>query len=121
MSSEEVLGGPVSFNVVATTGRFRNANPKLYNAFLGALREATDLVNKDKSQAADIYLRVSNDKTPTEESIALMNHRDIRCTTEVFNLGVFVDFLAKLGTLKNPPADWKEMQFPEALQTDGRG
>ena len=121
MSSEEVLGGPVSFNVVATTGRFRNANPKLYNAFLGALREATDLVNKDKSQAADIYLRVSNDKTPKEEILELMNQPDIRFTTEVFNLGVFVDFLAKVGTLKNPPADWKEMLFPEALQSDGRG
>ena len=24
-------------------------------------------------------------------------------------------FMAKTGTLKNPPADWKDMFFPEAL------
>ena len=38
-----------------------------------------------------------------------------RFTTEVFNLGVFTDFMGKVGTLKNPPKDWKtEMVFPEA-------
>jgi hypothetical protein len=26
-----------------------------------------------------------------------------------------VNFLTKVGTLKNPPADWREMFFPEAL------
>src|SRR4051812_12253744 len=70
-TSEEVLGGPVSFNVVATTGKFREENPKLYKSFLTALQEATDFINKDKAAAAEIYLKLSSDKTPKEEIVEL--------------------------------------------------
>src|SRR3954465_8182899 len=48
-SSDEVLGGPVSFNVVATAAKFRDENPKLYKAFLAALEEATDFANRDQA------------------------------------------------------------------------
>jgi NitT/TauT family transport system substrate-binding protein len=114
-SSVEILGGPSSFNVIATTGKFRNDNPKLYKAFLDGLQEATDLVNRDKDKAADIYIKVSNDKTPKAEILEIMNDRDVKFTTEVFNLGIFTDFMAKVGSLKNPPKDWTaEMVFPEA-------
>ena len=30
-------------------------------------------------------------------------------------IGSFVSFMGRVGTLKNPPADWREMFFPEAL------
>ena len=39
----------------------------------------------------------------------------IQYTTKVGGINAFVSFMAKTGTLKNPPADWKEMFFPEAL------
>ena len=114
-SSVEILGGPSSFNVIATTAKFRNDNPKLYKAFLAALDEATDFVNRDKDRAADIYIKVSNDKTPKADILEIMNDRDVKFTTEIFNLGVFTDFMAKVGSLKNPPKDWTtEMIFPEA-------
>jgi NitT/TauT family transport system substrate-binding protein len=114
-SSVEILGGPSSFNVIATTAKFRNDNPKLYGAFLAALEEATDFVNKDKDKAADAYVKISNDKTPKADILAIMNDRDVKFTTEVFNLGIFTDFMAKVGSLKNPPKDWAtEMVFREA-------
>ncbi|HVL71537.1 MAG TPA: ABC transporter substrate-binding protein [Beijerinckiaceae bacterium] len=113
--SVEILGGPSSFNVLATTAKFRKENPRLYKAFLAALDEATEIINKDKSAAADMYIRLSADKSPKEEILAIMNDPSVRFTTEVFNLGVFTDFMAKVGSLKNPPKDWaKEMLFEEA-------
>ncbi|MFC7397986.1 ABC transporter substrate-binding protein [Chelatococcus sp. GCM10030263] len=115
LTSDEILGGPISFNVIATTGEFRKDNPKLYKAFLDALDEATALINKDKAWAADVYGRMSRDKTPKEEILAIMNHPTSHFTTEVLNLGAFTTFLGKVGRLKNPPKDWKtEMLFPEA-------
>jgi NitT/TauT family transport system substrate-binding protein len=114
LSSEDVLGGPVSFNVIATTAKFRDENPKLYKAFLAALEEATQSINKDNAAAAEIYLKLSADKTPKEEVVEIMNKPGVRFTTELFGLGKFADFMAKTGTLKNPPADWKtEMAFAE--------
>lgn len=113
-SSEDVLGGPVSFNVIATTAKFRDENPKLYKAFLAALEEATDFINKDKAAAADIYLKLSADKTPKEEIVEMMEKPGVRFTTELFGLGKFAEFMAKTGSLKNPPRDWKaEMVFEE--------
>jgi NitT/TauT family transport system substrate-binding protein len=79
------------------------------------MQDATDLVNQDKDRAADIYIKVSNDKTPKADILAIMNDPSVRFTTEVFNLGIFTDFMAKVGSLKNPPKDWAaEMVFPEA-------
>lgn len=114
-SSVDILGGPSSFNVIATTDKFRKENPKLYRAFLNALDEATDLINKDKSWAVGIYKNMSSDKSPEAEILEIMNDPSTQFTTEVFNLGVFTDFMGKVGTLKNPPKDWQaEMLFPEA-------
>ena len=39
----------------------------------------------------------------------------IQYTTKVGGIQSFVKFMGKVGTLKNPPADWKDMFFPEAL------
>ena len=114
-SSEEILGGPASFNVIGATARFRAQNPKLYAAFLAALEEATDFVNRERETAAEIYLKATNDKSPKDEILDIMGQPGVSFTTRVLNLGVFVDFLAKVGQLKNPPADWKQdMLFPEA-------
>ncbi len=118
-TSVDILGGPSSFNVVAATARFRAENPKLYGAFLAALQEATDFINKDRSAAADIYLRMSGDRSPKAEILEIMNDPAVQFTTEVFNLGLFTDFMAKVGTLRNPPKDWKaEMLFPEVRVTN---
>lgn len=115
MTSDDILGGPVSFNVLATTGKFRSDNPKLYGAFLAALKEATAIVAKDKGAAADAYKRLTNDKSPREDLIAILDAKTTHITTDVLNLGAFTDFMGKVGRLKNPPKDWKsEMLFPEA-------
>ena len=50
LNSYDVLGGPATFNVVWTTSKFRNENPKLYDAFVKALDEATALINRDKQR-----------------------------------------------------------------------
>lgn len=115
LTSDEILGGPISFNVIAATAKFRESNPKLYKAFLDALEEATESVKKDPGAALDVYARLGSDKTPKAELLEILNHKTSHITTETLNLGAFTDFLGKVGRLKNPPADWKaEMLFPEA-------
>ncbi|KUL94959.1 hypothetical protein DK26_12810 [Bosea sp. WAO] len=115
MNSDDILGGPISFNVIATTGKFRKDNPKLYGAFLAALKEATDTVSKDKGAAAEAYLRLTKDRSSKEELVAILDDKTTHITTDVLNLGSFTDFMGKVGRLKNAPADWKkEMLFPEA-------
>ncbi|MFL6932293.1 MAG: ABC transporter substrate-binding protein, partial [Xanthobacteraceae bacterium] len=119
LTSTELFDEPLSFNVIATTAKFRRDNPKLHAAFLAALKEATDFINADKKRAAEIYLKITKEKTPVEEIMEVLADPAIQYTTKVGGIQAFVGFMAKVGTLKNPPADWREMFFPEALGTGG--
>lgn len=113
-SSTEIIGGPFTFNVVATTTKFRAENPKLYKAFLDALSEATTLVNTDKTKAAEIYLRVSKDKSPMEDILALLNDPENQFTTKVAPVDNFIQFMVRTGNFKNKPQATRELLFPEA-------
>jgi NitT/TauT family transport system substrate-binding protein len=119
LTSTELFDEPLSFNVLATTSKFRRDNPKLYGAFLAALKEATDFINADKRRAAEIYLKITKDRTAVDEIMEVLADPAILYTTKVGGIQAFVSFMAKVGTLRNPPADWKEMFFPEALAGTG--
>jgi NitT/TauT family transport system substrate-binding protein len=113
-SSTEIIGGPFTFNVVATTSKFRSENPKLYKAFLDALNEATALVNSDRPKTAEIYQRVSKDKTPAEDIIALLADPENQFTTKVASVDNFISFMVRTGNFKNKPQSTKDLLFPEA-------
>jgi len=113
-TSTQILGAPFSFNVVATTSKFRSDNPKLYAAFLAALKEATDMVNRDRKWAAEAYLRISKDKMPLDELMEIMNRPDIEFTTKLTPIDNMVSFMARTGNFKNKPQSAKELLFPEA-------
>lgn len=115
LTSTDLFESGLSFNVIATTSKFRNDNPKLYGAFLAALREATDFINADKRRAATIYLKVSGDRSSLDDLMEVLKDPAIEYTTKVMGIDAFVGFMAKVGTLKNPPARWQDMFFPEAL------
>ncbi len=115
LSSTQLFDEPLSFNVIATTAKWRKDNPKLYAAFIAAMKEATDIINADKRKGAEIYLKASGEKTPIDEVMEVLADPDIIFNTKVGGIRAFVGFMAKTGTLKNPPADWKDMFFPEAL------
>jgi NitT/TauT family transport system substrate-binding protein len=113
-TSTDILGAPFSFNIVATTSKFRSENPKLYKAYLDALNEATEIVNTDKRLAAETYLRMANDKTPIEEILALLNDPEHVFTTKVTPIDKMIQFMARTGNFKNKPTGASELLFPEA-------
>ena len=119
LTSTELFDEPLSFNVIATTSKFRSENPKLYAAFLAALKEATDFINADKRKGAEIYLKVSGDKSTVDDILEVLSDPAIIYNTKLGGIGSFVSFMSRVGTLKNPPADWRDMFFPEAVAATG--
>ena len=119
LNSYDVLGGKISFNAIATTAKFRAQNPKTYDAVLAALREATDTINKDKRAAAEAYLRITNDKTPIDEFMAMMNDPDIEFTLQSLNMLKIVDFMHKTGAIKVKPQSWKDLYFENMHASGG--
>ena len=116
MTSTDILGAPFSFNIVATTSKFRAENPKLYKAYLDALNEATGIVNTNKQLAAETYLRMAKDKTPIEDILALFNDPEHMFTTKVTPIDSMIQFMARTGNFKNKPTKGAELLFPEAQQ-----
>jgi len=114
-SKDLFLDDPMSFNIIAATSKFRTDNPKLYTAFVAGMKEATDIINADKRKGAEIYLKSTGEKTSVDDILEVLADKDIIYNNKVGGIRTFVNFMAKTGTLKNPPADWKDMFFPEAM------
>src|SRR5262249_46544911 len=72
LTSTELFDEQLSFNVAATTAKFRAENPKLFAAFVAAFKDATDLINADKKRGAEIYLKVSGDKMKIEDLMEIL-------------------------------------------------
>jgi NitT/TauT family transport system substrate-binding protein len=112
LNSVDVLGGPISFNVVATTSKFYADNPRLYKVFLASLEEATAFINKDKRAAAEIYLRMTRDKSPVEDILRIVTDPQTEYTLLPKNVMKMVEFMYMTGTVKQKPASWKDLFFP---------
>lgn len=119
VSSNEILGGPVSFNVVATTGKFYQDNPKLVAIFMQAMQAATDIINRDKRAAAETYLRLTKGKQSVDEMLKIIGDPAIEYTLNPRNVLPFVDFMYRTGAIKVKPESWKDMFFPIAHTQQG--
>jgi NitT/TauT family transport system substrate-binding protein len=111
LNSYDVLGGPATFNVVWTTAKFRNENPKLYDAFIKALDEAIAEINRDKRAAAESYLRISKDKDSVDNILRMLNDPNIVYTTAPQNIMKFAEFMQKIGAIKAKPESWRDFFF----------
>jgi sulfonate transport system substrate-binding protein len=119
LNSYDVLGGPATFNVVWTTKKFHDENPKVYAAFVAALDEATAQINQDRRKAAQTYLRISKDKDSLDDILKMLDDPEIRYTTTPNNTMKYVDFMHKVGSIKVKPESWKDMYFPNAQKLNG--
>jgi NitT/TauT family transport system substrate-binding protein len=119
LSSYDVLGGPATFNVIWTTGKFHDENPKVYAAFVAALDDAIAQINNDRRKAAQTYLRISKDKDSLENILKMLNDPEVKYTTTPNNTMKYVDFMHKVGSIKVKPDSWKDMYFPNAQKLNG--
>jgi NitT/TauT family transport system substrate-binding protein len=119
LSSYDVLGGPATFNVLYTTQKFHDENPKTYKAFYAALLEAAQLVKADRQKAADIFIRVQKSRLPRDLVRRIIEDPENDFTASPFRTFVYADELQKLGVLKNRAGSWKDYFFEEAHAQPG--
>jgi NitT/TauT family transport system substrate-binding protein len=115
-----VLGGPATFNTIWTTGAFRDKNPKTYKAFLAALEEAMSLINGgDKKEIATLWIKAENSKLPLDFVEKILNDPENVFTTTPQNVMKYAEFMHKVGSIKEKPAAWSDMFFPEIHDKQG--
>jgi NitT/TauT family transport system substrate-binding protein len=124
MTSNDVMGGATTFTMVSTTTAFRDEHPDLYNAFLGALEEANDLINTDPRAAAEILLASTAGGTgdagfTVDEILEVLNDPDVTFTTTPQNVMKYAEFMHDIGSIQNRPSSWQDLFFPEIHDAPG--
>ncbi|MEK7877395.1 MAG: ABC transporter substrate-binding protein, partial [Pseudomonadota bacterium] len=100
-------------------GKFRDENPKTFQAFFNAYKEATDFINANKRTAAEIYVRETKDKSGVEGIEKMLNDPEIRITMTPEQTLPIANFMNKVGTLKGKAGSWKDLYFPELHSLPG--
>lgn len=119
LNSDEVFGGPTTLNMIWTTSKFHDSNPKIYNAFYHALEEAIAFMDRDSRTAAATYLKMTREKVSVESIQKMLAHPDIKFTTTPKNVMKYVIFMYQVGTIKAKPSSWRELFFPEVHHLPG--
>jgi NitT/TauT family transport system substrate-binding protein len=120
LKSYDTLGGPATNGVMIMSKKFRDANPKVTGAVFAALSEAEDYINKNASDAAQIYIKATNEKRSTQADLAkYISDPDNVWTTAPQQSMEFATFMHKVGTMKRLPASWKDMYMPESHELKG--
>lgn len=119
LSSFDVLGGPSTFNVVWTTEKFKNDNPKLYKAFVDAQNEATEWVNANKREAAELYLKASNSSDSVDFIHDIITDDSVEYLMAPKNTTKYSDFLHEVGAIEHKPDSWKDMFFENVHELQG--
>jgi len=119
LNSFDVMGGSHTFTAVWAPAKFRDQNPVLYKAFVAALKEATDIVNKDKRAAAALWIEDSKSKLSLDMVTNIVTSPQVQWTLVPENTMKYADFMSGVGTLKVKPATWKDYFFPEIYDVNG--
>ena len=113
LNSFDVMGGPHTFTVAWTTAKFHDENPTVTKALMAALAEATDVINKDKMAAARLWIEDSHSKLSLDFVHNVLAGPQVKWTLVPQNTMKYADFMHKVGTIKEAPASWKDLFFPE--------
>jgi len=119
LNSFDIMDGPHTFTVAWTSARFHNKNPVLYKALIAALKEATDIVDKDRKKAAGYWIEDVKSKLPLDKVTAVISGPQVHWTMAPLNTMKFATFMHSVGSIKEAPKSWKDMFFPEVHELSG--
>ncbi len=113
MNSDDVMGGSTTFTMISTTQKFHDQNPKVYAAFVAALKESQEMIMKDKPGAVKVLLESMGGANAgsAEDMLAILNDPTTKYTIKSENVMKYANFMNSIGSLKNKPASIDELFF----------
>jgi NitT/TauT family transport system substrate-binding protein len=114
LSTDDVMGGRATNNILYATSRFYNENPKTMAAIMAAYDEALELVDKDRRIASEAFLRVEG-KYPQQLS-RMVSDPAIGFVPGPQRIMKYAEFMHDIGSIKAMPAGWQELFFATEAQ-----
>jgi NitT/TauT family transport system substrate-binding protein len=83
------------------------------------VKEATDLVNKDRRAAGALWIKDTNSKLALDFVDKVVSGPQVRWTMAPENAMKFAQFMHSVGSLKEAPKSWQDLFFPEVHDLSG--
>jgi NitT/TauT family transport system substrate-binding protein len=119
LNSYDVLGGPHTFNIVWTTTKFYDENPKVIEAFVAALDDAMKQIAANPAEAAAIWIKAENSKLSAAYIERLIRLPENEWTMVPKKVMVYAEFMSRIGMLTPKPESWRDMFFPVTQKLPG--
>lgn len=119
LDSYDVMGGPNTFLMVWATNKFREENPTSFKAVVDAMKEATDWINANPREAAELYVQDAGGKESAEFIEKMIRDPQVKFTLTPERLLPYAQFMHDIGTIRNRPESWKDLFFPEVHDLQG--
>lgn len=114
------IAGPHSTAVLASTSRFRDANPEMCKAVLSALQQASELIQKNPGTAAEIFAVMDKSlDIPIEDLADMIGDPDLAYSAAPSGVMRIADFMHRVGRLKRRPTAWQDLFLPESRDLPG--
>jgi NitT/TauT family transport system substrate-binding protein len=113
LSSYDATDGPNTFSAVVLPSRWRDANPRTYRAMWAALQDANAFIAEQPREAAQIFARIERTNLPVDFIEKLIVDPEFSFDPAPQNVMKIYRFMHRVGSLKNMPATWQDMFFPE--------
>jgi NitT/TauT family transport system substrate-binding protein len=118
LSSDEIIG-PSSGGTAWTTKRFHDANPKLYQAVLDAMQEASEFIAGHPKETVAYYAADTKTKIDTELMEGLLADPHFKYQLTPVATMRWADFMHQVGRIKVAPATWRDLFWPEIYDRNG--
>lgn len=114
------IGGPHSIALLITTAQFRDANPALCSALVGAIGDADSFIKDNRGAAAEIYDKAGNSEDiPVEDLTDMLGDPDTAFTAAPAGIQRLTAFLHRTGRLRREADSWQLLFFPEIYKQPG--
>jgi NitT/TauT family transport system substrate-binding protein len=112
MSSYDVVGKKHTLIVAYATEKWRNENPKLYQATYQALVEAQKIIASDKKAAAELFLKAEPSKLGLDTIQKLLDDANmLDFVPQPTGVMAYADYMKKAGLLNNALSKWTDAFF----------
>ena len=97
----------------------RDGKVKALAKKLAAILEANAFISENPREAAEIFLKIENSKLPVAFVQKMITDPEFSYSPEPRNVMKIYRFMNKVGALRNMPAAWQELFFPEIHNRSG--
>ena len=112
LDSADVTGSTTA-SVAWTSKRFREANPKVMQALVESLIEASDFINAHREEALAYYIEDSHSPLTIADLLKVTTEPHASFGIVPHGITMFGAVMAKTGSLKSAPVSWKDAFFSD--------